>query len=147
MWLDIRSRVAAKIMNNQADNDDAQAVVNTASLLQISEFDVFKLAYQRWFGHSADNREIDVLFSHYLIKANVPLWVRAFTRQIDRLQTENRLDSQVFGLQPVPMPSHRTALVGAMTLLLMLIFVALLVYLAGKTDPSLTAACRLPPCY
>lgn len=134
-------------MANKQLNNDAQAVINTAALLHISEFEVFQLAYQSWFGHLAENREIDVLFSRYLIKANVPLWVRAFTRQINQLQAENRLDGRTFGLQPAPPPSQRTALIGVLALLLMLIFVVLLVYLADKTDPSLAAACRLPPCY
>lgn len=133
--------------NKRLNDNDAQAVINTASLLQISEFEVFQLAYQRWFGHLAQHREMDVLFSRYLIKANVPLWVRAFTRQISQLHAENRLDSRAFGLQPAPLPSQRSMLVGVMAFLLMLLFVALLVYLADKTDPSLAAACRLPPCY
>jgi hypothetical protein len=135
------------MIKKRLDDGDAQAVINTASLLHISEFEVFQLAYQRWFGYLAQHHEIDVLFSCYLIKANVPLWVRAFTRQINQLQAENRLDGRVFGLQPAPPPSQRTALVGVLVFLLMLLFVALLIYLAGKTDPSLTAACRLPPCY
>lgn len=134
------------MMNKQFDGN-AQAVAHTASLLQISEFEVFQLAYQRWFGRLADHREIDTSFSRYLIKAHVPLWVRAFTRQISQLQSENCLDGRAFGLQLAPPSSQRTALGGVMALLIMLIFVALLVYLADKTDPSLTAACRLPPCY
>jgi hypothetical protein len=134
-------------MMNKQLNSDAQAVIKTASLLQISEFEVFQLAHKRWFGYLAENREIDRLFSRYLINASVPLWVRAFTRLINQLQDENRLDGRTFGLQPAPPPSQRTALVGVLALLLMLIFVALLIYLADKTDPSLAATCRLPPCY
>jgi hypothetical protein len=134
-------------MKNKQLNNDAQAVINTAALLQISEFEVFQLAYQCWFGYLAENREIDVLFSRYLINANVPVWVRAFTRQINQLQAENRLNGRAFGLQHAPSPSQGTALIGVLALVLMLIFVVLLVYLADKTDPSLAAACRLPPCY
>lgn len=134
-------------MNKGLEQGDAQEVANTASLLEVSEFEVFRLAYYRWFGRSAEPQEIDALFSRYLGKAAVPLWVRAFTRQIRQLQLDKRLDRRAFGLEPAPAPDYSSILHGALALIVMLIIVALLVYLSDPTDPSLALVCQLPPCY
>ena len=63
----------AKVFNSPVTND-VQTVVDTAAVLHVSEFDVFHLAYEKWFGQPAPNTEIDKEFNHYMKREIVPMW-------------------------------------------------------------------------
>jgi hypothetical protein len=127
--------------------DDVQAVVYAAAVLQISEFEVFRLAYQDWFGHPADNREMEACFHRYLGGVQTPVWVRAFVRRIRQLVEEGRLDLRAFGLEP-PSPASKAQIVlGCVVLAGILAIVAFLIYSAFRVGSPVAVACQLPPCY
>ncbi|NJN46531.1 MAG: hypothetical protein HC808_08690 [Candidatus Competibacteraceae bacterium] len=130
------------------DNSDVQTVVDTASVLHVSEFDVFRLAYEKWFGHPAAHTEIDKDFTQYMNREIVPMWVRAFTRQVRRLSGAGLLNLREFGIEPAPSATYRTALLGGMAFALIVMVVVLLVYFAVQgTEFVAATGCRLPPCY
>jgi len=129
------------------NNSDVQAVLQTASVLHISEFEVFCLAYRRWFGQPAAPHEMDACFGSYLRQATVPPWVRAFTRQVHELQSLGRLDPRAFGVGPAPLVSLRKAFFAGMGFAFILVFVFLIIFLAAQTDQNAVTPCQFPPCY
>jgi hypothetical protein len=126
---------------------DVQTVVDTASVLHVSEFDVFRLAYENWFGHPAANTEIDKEFTQYMNREIVPMWVRSFTRQVRKLSGEGSLNLRDFGIEPAPSATYWTAFLGGMAFAFIVMIVVLLVYFAAQGTEVITAGCRLPPCY
>ncbi len=126
--------------------NDMRDVVNAAALLRVSEFEVFRLAYREWFGQLAADSEIDIIFGHYLSQSVVPVWVRNFTRKIDRLNDEKRLDVSEFGIQPPP-SSPRMVAVGSIALVAIVMIVTLLIYLAIQAEDLRALKCQFPPCY
>ncbi len=129
------------------NRDDAQAVVDAASALHISEFDLFCLAYRNWFGYAPERGKIDACFSHYVDDALVPMWVRAFARRVNQLRAEGRLDPRDFDL-PLPVRGNAwMGFLGIVSLTLMAAYVALLVYLAANPGVPGTPWCQFPPCY
>ncbi|MFQ5959737.1 MAG: hypothetical protein ACE5LF_10255 [Alphaproteobacteria bacterium] len=62
-------------------SEDAIAIHRTAAALRIGEFDVFHLAHHNWFGHDADEKELEQVFVAYLFRRSVPHWVRHFCRE------------------------------------------------------------------
>lgn len=132
---------------DSSEEDDVQAVVYTAAVLRISEFEVFRLAYQEWFGRPAENREMEVCFHRYLAATQAPVWVRSFVRRIRKLVEEGRLDLRAFGLEP-PSPASKARIILGFTVLAgILMIVAFLIYSAFRAASPLVLACKLPPCY
>ncbi len=130
-----------------SEEEDVQAVVYAAAVLQISEFEVFRLAYQEWFGHPAENREMEACFHRYMAATQVPPWVRSFVRRIRKLAEEGQLDLRAFGLVPPSPASKARIILGLNVSAGILMIVAFLIYSAFRVVSPLVIACKLPPCY
>ncbi|MCP5419464.1 MAG: hypothetical protein H6969_03065 [Gammaproteobacteria bacterium] len=127
---------------------DLETVVGTASALHITEFDVFRLAYENWFGCPAESQVLDTEFSRYMNQAIAPLWVRSFTRRVRQSALKGRLDLREYGIEPLPSGTRRSTLMGGLSLTLILIVVAALIYFAvPAAEKAAALACRFPPCY
>jgi hypothetical protein len=122
-------------------------VAGAASRLNVSEFEIFRLAYENWYGHGAPASEIKRCFDVYLARSQVPMWVRAFVREIHALHSTGRLDPKSFGIPARPPATAWRVCVGGMTFAAMLLVVGLLIYLAQRSADSATAGCFFPPCY
>ena len=128
-----------------------QAVLDTAALLDITEFRVFELAYVNWYGRKADARQIEPLFVDYMFNDAVPPWVGQFTRKILRAynhRDQGEVDRGALGLQPVTRQAHH-ATRGAWYLLSLTLSLALLIILANSAVEVLSffKECYFPPCY
>ncbi len=62
--------------------DHAEDVLVTASLLDITEFELFSMAYRAWHCDSASERHLERYFAPYMFQGRVPVWVQQFTRQV-----------------------------------------------------------------
>lgn len=131
----------------ESGHGDVQGVVHAASVLRVSEFEVFRLAYREWFGQLAADSEIDTVFGRYLSEAIVPVWVRDFTRKIDHLSKQGRLHVGEFGIRLPTPASPRMIFVGGMAFVIIVMIVTLLVYLAIRTEDLMKLGCQFPPCY
>lgn len=126
---------------------DVQEVLDTSALLEITEFEVFRIAHRRWFGSPVADREIEPFFADYMFSYVVPFWVRHFTHEVMRLSHEGAVDPRQFGIRPRPV-SDKQALKGLWYLLIVVAWVALLLALADLAVPEwLGRGCFLPPCY
>ena len=127
--------------------DDVRAVLQTANLLGVGEFRLFELAYERWYGIAGDEKTIERSFLLYMFRDQVPHWVRAFTRKIDRLEKAGRVDPTQLGieLETATLRGRATGLACALGIFVAL---AVLVTLAKVTAESLGLAdCLFPPCF
>lgn len=79
---------------------DTLDVLAASSLLQITEFRLFELAYQRWFGRQPRERELEACFARYMFASQAPFWVRQYCRDVSIVDSEGSLDPRDFGVLP-----------------------------------------------
>jgi hypothetical protein len=127
--------------------EDMTLVVHAADALGVSEFELFRMAHRRWFGHEGRFGELAAAFDRYVDGDGAPAWVRDFARRIARLQAKGRLDPAEFGVQRHPNATAWSGFVAGVAFTLMVVWIALLVVLADRAQTAATAGCQLPPCY
>ena len=141
------SGLAATMMWKQEIPPDCRDVLAASSVLATGEFELFRLAYQSWYGQEADEKTLEAHFVPYMFRDQVPFWVRAFTRRVLMLESEGRLDASQFGIEsPDCEPSQASrGLLYAFGVCLALVTLWLLAVAAA---PSLgIEGCWFPPCY
>lgn len=127
---------------------DIQRVLDSAAMLDVTEFKLFHMAFADWHGYEADSDEIEPFFVKYMFEDVVPYWVRQYTRKVLRLAHEGQLSRRTLGLQPVP-TSARMRSRGGWFLIILVLCVTFLIILAvatGRLLPFLRD-CYFPPCY
>lgn len=126
---------------------DVLAVLETSGILAISEFRVFELAYEHWYGVETDEKTIERHFLPYMFQEQVPHYVRAFTRKVLRLDEAGELDPAGFGIEP-ERATVRSVTVGLIYSLCVVSSVTVLIVLVKVTAESLgLAECVFPPCF
>ncbi|MFQ5995183.1 MAG: hypothetical protein ACE5K1_08800 [Acidiferrobacterales bacterium] len=106
---------------------DVRDVLDAAALLEVTEFRLFKIAYQFWHGRDASDHSIEQFFVPYMFRSVVPLWVRQLCRQILQANAEGRLNPASYGVKrrqqrlPATILAIKViAVVGAVLLMLLL---------------------------
>ena len=126
---------------------DVQEVLDTSALLEITEFDVFRMAYSGWFGEQAADGVIEPFFIDYMFNDAVPVWVRHFTRRVIRLKREGRLEPRQLGIMPKDYQPEMAAK-GIRYLIIAVFWLTLLILLAHFTSRLWPEGqCFFPPCY
>ncbi len=75
-------------LTNKSDSDnqrlqkDLNSIGYASSLLDISEFRFFKLAYSQWYGQDILDSQLENVFAEYMFEDSIPHWVRHLTRKI-----------------------------------------------------------------
>jgi len=126
---------------------DIQEVLDTSALLEITEFEVFRIAYHSWYGRTEKDAVLEPFFTDYMFNEVVPFWVRHFTHRILKLDHERRLDPREFGIEPRNYSSSMAAK-GLRYLLIAVLWLATLVVLAHFAARLWQQGeCYFPPCY
>ena len=75
-------------------NDDPKRseILNAANLLQIGEFQLIQLAYKVWYREDLPEDKIDKIFSEYMIREIIPIWVTYYAKDIIKLDKINVLN-------------------------------------------------------
>lgn len=73
-------------------------LVETAEILSVSEADVFRLAYRYWYDRELGEALLDELFGGYLIRRELPGWVRSFCQRVVFRAATGKLDPREFGV-------------------------------------------------
>ncbi len=136
-------------MQSTLDNPDAQDVLTVAALLDTTEFRVFGLAYERWFGHRSDDALIEPYYIPYMFQCVVPFWVRYFTREVLARYRAGTLRAADYGVVP-PRASPRMLRRGRNYGILLLAVCLLLLLLVSHSPEELlevAKGCYFPPCY
>lgn len=127
---------------------DVQDVLDAAAILDITEYDLFRLAYRRWHGDPAEDETMEPFFVAYMFGESVPAWVRHFARLVKRDHGLDQLDRTELGVADLPRDErmvrsgvrYSVALVTVMAVLLVLAEYAAQILSLGQR-------CMFPPCY
>lgn len=110
---------------------DVRHVVEAAEVLEIREVEVFRYAHRCWFDRELGEAELDQTFADYLLRQQVPAWVRHYCRRVLNLAAVGQLDPRDFGVDG-SIIVHRvtlteqlhSALITLLAFLLYLLFIA-----------------------
>lgn len=127
---------------------DIAAVLDAAAILDITEYDLFQLAYKRWHGELADEKTLEPIYVAYMFRSTVPVWVRHFARLVQRRNCSGHLDRAELGIEQLPRTREMVrrgtrfgvAIVTAMAVLFVLAEIAAQLLKLGDR-------CMFPPCY
>ena len=116
--------------------DDVIVVLETSSVLDIAEFEIFKLSYSHWYGKEAPPELIERIYSAYMFNSAVPPWVRQFCREVLSRERQGALDRRAFGIPDEPFVESRYRRGMRMTFFMVLYLIAihLLAYLVTLDD-------------
>jgi len=109
---------------------DVRHVAETAAVLCVSEAEVFRFAYRWRYQHELGERLLDESFGGYLVRQEVPQWVRDYCRRVLNLAAVGQLDPREFGVDDpnvhrVSMAEHQYASMATLAgLLVYLLFFA-----------------------
>lgn len=127
---------------------DLADILTATALLDTTEFVVFQLAYQDWFGTRVDEKVIEPYFSAYMFDEQVPAWVSHFTRRVIELDAAGELNPRRLGVSR-RLPSQRMMLIGKIYTVALLVIFCLLTAIAYIPEGVSTVfrQCIVPPCY
>ena len=80
-------------------DDETKLVGFIAGLLQISEYELFRIAYVKWFDHPISENRLDSLFKDYLANDNAPYWVNDFARKAHERFKAGELNYKDYGIK------------------------------------------------
>ena len=81
--------------------NEVEAVRFVAQFLEVSEYEVFQMAFNDWYGKRMDNRTMDYRFENYLDEDIVPYWVWLFTKDVIEKYETDQVDPAVYGIEPM----------------------------------------------
>jgi hypothetical protein len=81
---------------------DLRLVSEATAALRLREFDLFRAAWQSWFGQAPDDKTVEQVFVAYLFHQRVPHWVRLFARRVLADRAAGSLDPERFGVTHYP---------------------------------------------
>ena len=81
---------------------DALDVLSASAVLEITEFHLFELAYERWFGEPPVEEKMESVYTRYMFRASAPFWVRQYCREVMAREKMGLLDPKEFGVFPTP---------------------------------------------
>lgn len=116
-------------------------VLDASALLDVTEFDLFRLAYRRRFGRQPNERMLETVFADYMLRGEVPGWVRTLCREVILRRNGGTLDAEAIGAgrfrdRPAR-PRHGVLYVGAVVAVWLVLIVCLIDL---QPDPVRTAA-------
>jgi hypothetical protein len=127
---------------------DIHSVLDAAAILDITEYELFRLAYERWHGAQIDEQSLEPFFVAYMFKETVPPWVRDFARLVQRHSKRGTLDCQEMGVDLRPRTPHmvRRGTRFAVTLVMVMATLVVLAQAAAQLL-DISERCMFPPCY
>jgi len=76
---------------------DHRLVHDAAAALELREYDLFRLAWRRWYGNDPDPAALERVFAGYMFRQEVPPWVRLLARDVLQRQAQGPLGAREFG--------------------------------------------------
>lgn len=145
--LDKKKYAEKRYFDEKQIPEDVWMVLRATSLLGISEFELFTIAYNQWYGEGASEEVIEKFFIPYMFNDKVPPWVRHFAQNIMTLDSQGLLDPRDFGIVRRTL-SPEDARRGWRYMLLPIAVSAAFIVMAKVLAESYgVVSCLLPPCY
>ena len=80
-------------------DNEAKLIGFAASVLQISEYELFSIAYRSWFNHTITETGLDAVFKEYLATDEAPYWVNDFARKVHEKFKAGELNYKDYGIK------------------------------------------------
>ena len=80
-------------------DDEAKLIGFISAILQISEYELFRIAYQYWFNQPITETQLDILFKDYLADGSTPYWVNDFARKANEKFKAGELNYKDYGIK------------------------------------------------
>ena len=80
-------------------DNEAKLIGFAASVLQISEYELFRIAYRNWFSRPITETQLDALFKEYLSSCEAPYWVNDFARKVHEKFKAGTLNYRDYGIK------------------------------------------------
>ena len=80
--------------------NEIEAVQFVAQFLEVSEYEVFQLAFNDWYGKRMNNMTMDYLFENYLDEDVVPFWVWTFAKGVIKKYENDEVLKVDYGIEP-----------------------------------------------
>jgi hypothetical protein len=127
---------------------DVDSVLNATALLDVTEWDFFNLAYNRWYGEPVEEGAMEAIFAAYMFKDVVPVWARHFARLVERLYRRGVLDRQALGVERLQGSKQMASRGVRYSILIVTLLIALIVFVEFMAQiMRLGERCVFPPCY
>jgi hypothetical protein len=115
-------------------DDEPKLIGFMAGVLQISEYEVFRISYQNWFGHPITESRLDSLFKDYLASCEAPFWVNDFVRKVHEKFQAGELNYKDYGIKRRVF-DRRTKITGWIIITLLAILMSIYSYLITRYTP------------
>ena len=127
---------------------DVADVLEAVALLEVTEFEFFRIAYRRWYGAEIDDKALEPLYLPYMFHGRVPLWVRQLAREVIQKAGDEDLDPRAYGVLPRPLSMDMYNRGLRYCLWIIVIFGTMLTGAATLAEfTPWSQSCYLPPCY
>jgi hypothetical protein len=80
-------------------DDETKLIGFIAGILQISEYELFRIAYLKWFDHQISENRLDSIFKEYLANDRAPYWVNDFARKAHEKFKAGELNYKDYGIK------------------------------------------------
>lgn len=123
-------------------------VMDAAAVLGVREFELFRLAWHRWWGGEPDEKTLERPFVAYMFHQVAPPWVRHFCREVLVQEKEGHLDPADFGVDQVARhepPARLGKIYVAATLAVMLVLYPALLQITYEPRTPAPLACEMGP--
>lgn len=84
-------------------SEDVADVLEAAALLEVTEFEFFRIAHRRWFAAEIGDDGLERHYLPYMFKHRVPPWVRHLAREVIARAEADALDPRDYGVMPRPL--------------------------------------------
>ncbi len=112
------------------DKPDNDSVSRAAGFLQVSEFEIFELAYGLWFGKRSTSEQTESLFSSYMHNELVPYWVRDMARKVIARCNGGKCDPEEFGVHTSDEVDPETKIIGKLYIIMVAVIMIGFCYVA-----------------
>ena len=75
------------------DDPKRSEIICAANLIHIGEFQLIQLAYKSWYKEELPEKKINKIFSEYMYRGIIPIWVRYYAKDIIKLDNANVLNN------------------------------------------------------
>lgn len=80
-------------------DDETKLIGFIAAYLQISEYELFRIAHKNWFNRPITENRLDVIFKEYLACGEAPFWVNDFARKAQERLKTGKLNYKDYGIE------------------------------------------------
>jgi hypothetical protein len=112
-------------------DDETKLIGFIAGVLQISEYELFRIAYLKWYDHPISETRLDFLFKGYLATSDAPYWVNDFARKAHEKFLAGELNYKDYGITR-RVCDRRTKIKGWIIISFLLILMSLYSYVISQ---------------